>query len=362
MILALITTVLTQMYFRSMTFLPVTDLHIQRTKAQVLALGGVQLAISKLTGMVNAPTKSKPNVDFLTRVLPALNRWEKVVLTEQQDGIDGEIRICLSCEDGKINLNQIKDLDAKLKEKRTQAGQKSGLENAKDRLFESAKSQANDSQAPNVTPQDKYLERILIKIMNRLTQLTKGELESDKAASAIRNFLEQRDLIDVTELLTLGELAYFRRHVFYEPLLDDHSDQMRPVYLTDLFTTWSDSPYLQPWLLSDSVTALFGFPRAMGNDIMKRERNIQEWVRLFKENAQWATDWNASLGLVYGVDVQSLPKEALEMFDPKFQAQTFSVMVWATVSGVTQKLYAILKRSAQADKAASWGIAKLYWL
>ena len=45
--------------------------------------------------------------------MPTLNRWQTFELTEEIDGLDGEIKLCITCEDGKLDLNQWYDFNKK---------------------------------------------------------------------------------------------------------------------------------------------------------------------------------------------------------------------------------------------------------
>src|SRR5690606_18056883 len=45
--------------------------------------------------------------------VPRINRWQTFSLTEEKDGINGTIQICLMSEEGKININRIYDFEKK---------------------------------------------------------------------------------------------------------------------------------------------------------------------------------------------------------------------------------------------------------
>ena len=91
---------------------------INREKAKMLALSGVQLAMSKLSLPEKKETKENkaqsPDVmskKFLEKILPIINRWEIISLKEKTDNIDAEIKICIVCENGKININKLYDFN-----------------------------------------------------------------------------------------------------------------------------------------------------------------------------------------------------------------------------------------------------------
>src|SRR3989304_4698029 len=98
---------------------------IQRERAEMLALSGLELAMAQLAYDEKddeQPTsdpaakdqepekkKKKGTKALLSRLLPNLNRWQTFKLDERNDGIDGSIKFCISCESGKININEAFD-------------------------------------------------------------------------------------------------------------------------------------------------------------------------------------------------------------------------------------------------------------
>ena len=305
---------------------------------------------------MNGPQDQQPEDDeegqreqeavLLERMLPYMNRWDIVNLEEEIDGIVGQIKICLSCEDGKINLNKWYDFEKHAFVGANKAGQKSPR-----------------GRQPKQT--DEYKEA-LNKVFTSIAQITKDQVDPKILINSLQRFLKDRtyQLLDVTELLSISEWEYFKDHVFYEPPLkeDDDTLKTRPIYLTDLFTIWTDEATLQPWLLSDSTLAVLGFPRAAGGDIMKREQSVAEWTKNFKKTAQWATDWDQTLGPVYGVHIKNVPKPLVGLFDPSFNPKVFSVISHGTIGGITQKVCAIIRKQAKGKDKVFFAAEKLYWI
>ena len=95
---------------------------IARERAEILALGGVQVAIALLTHEqennqdkatheknLNPNKEKDPNYQdkkWLNRILPIINRWKTFNLKENIDGINGCLKVCISCEEAKLNLNR----------------------------------------------------------------------------------------------------------------------------------------------------------------------------------------------------------------------------------------------------------------
>ena len=119
MLILSIITLLTQQLVRSV-FIGYTfsSSQLLANQARTLALGGVQLAISQLDMNNKSDKKDEHKKEdpkesklknFLTRILPNINRWQSFELKDELDGIEGQIDFCISCENGKININKAFD-------------------------------------------------------------------------------------------------------------------------------------------------------------------------------------------------------------------------------------------------------------
>lgn len=129
MILSMIVVLVTQLFQNSTIHFYFDRTMIEREKAKALAKGGIELAISQLTipkpeekksneksdaaATKDSEEKKDPNIELLKKILPALNRWQSFALKEDVDGLDGEIKLCITCEDGKIDINQWFDFNKK---------------------------------------------------------------------------------------------------------------------------------------------------------------------------------------------------------------------------------------------------------
>lgn len=345
MITALSMTMVTYMFIKGQLHMSFMRTMIDREKARALAASGIQIAMSQLTQFEELEPKKeeaqkeKPNSDrlakeLLERVLPALNRWQQFVLKEKVDGIDGEVHICIMSEEGKIPINQIYDFD---KKKFKGEGQPKG-----------------------------DMKKVMQVVCERL-QKAMGQQD---LFGALEKFLKERHskLNDVTELLTDKSFSFFRRNVFYEPpsFGKKEKEKKRSLYLTDLFTTWSDKQTIQPWLFSDSLCGLFGCKRAEPGDVNNRQNMVKECLKGFKCKTNWSTDWSKFLQPLYGREFTSLPKGIDAILNPMFKPNMFSVLVYATVNGITQRAYAIVRRSTRTakDKSVSYSsnIKRIYWL
>lgn len=329
---------------RGSYYLPFSKMILEREKAKMLALSGVQVAIAQLaqspekknnqkeqpqtdkSGATQTTQKNNPERDFLLRILPTLNRWQDFELKEDIDGIDGKISICLMCEEGKINLNRIIDF----KKNAFKGTDKSGW---------------------------KIIMQEICKAIDRVAKT--GDL-----FAAFEKIVKETQIPfnDATELITRKEFNHFKDTLFYQPPTAKKQDT---IYLTDIFTVWSSSDKLEPWLFSDSMNGLLGLPRVEVDDIKKRKEQAENWVKNFKEKSNWQQDWQTILMPMYGKELRTLPKNIDSMLSTTFAPKYFSVLVHGKVGDVTQIVYAILERNKQAQGdniEYEVIIKKLYWL
>jgi hypothetical protein len=323
-----------------------------REKAKMLADGGVQIAIAQLSqvpkkeqkeqqaaqpkeqtkeaggkeGQAAPQEKSSDEKQLLSRILPTLNRWQDFDLKEEVDGIDGKISLCMMSEEGKINLNRIID-------------------------FKKGTLKGDDKSGWKAIMQEicKSIERIY---------------KNSELFAALEKMIKDRKnpFNDATELLLKKEFNFFKDNLFYQPPTGKKQDT---IYLTDIFTVWSSSDNLEPWLFSDSINGLFGLPRVEVDDIKKRKEQVESWLKNFKTKANWNSDWQSVLMPVYGKELRTLPKNIDSKLSTTFDPHFFSVRVHAQVGEATQMVYAILERNKSAKKdnvEYDVVIRKLYWL
>jgi hypothetical protein len=334
--------VVTYVGHRSSYYLPFSQMTFEREKAKMLALSGVQVAVAQLSDFTKTPSDKAPDSvkatsdkssgtttqekEFLLRILPSLNRWQDFDLVEQVDGIEGRISICLMCEEGKINLNRIIDL----KKNTFRGSEKSGWKS------------------------------IMQEICKSIQRIVKG----GDLFPALEKIVKEMKFPfnDATELITRKEFNLFKDLLFYQPPTTKKQDT---IYLTDIFTVWSSSDKLEPWLFSDSINGLLGLPRVEVDDIKKRKEQAENWVKNFKEKSNWQQDWKTILMPMYGKELRTLPKNIDSMLSTTFAPRYFSVRVHAKVGEVTQIVYAILERnklSQDGNTEYEVIIKKLYWL
>jgi len=330
---------------------PFMHMAIAREKAKLLALSGIQIAVAQLAKVPEKENQKesagkssdkgkassgedKESQQFLQRILPSLNRWQTFELVEQTDGIDATIELCLMCEEGKINLNR--------------------MYNFKKDIFRGDKEKGW-----------KVILQELCKSIEKTTKMT------DLFPVFEKIFKERRTKFnDATELITKKEFQPFKDLLFYEPpslvISEKKEKKQQQIYLTDIFTVWTSSGKIEPWLFSHSINVIFGLEQAVNtNDMKKRKEQVDGWVKNFKQKSQWEQDWKTILQPMYGKELRTLPKNIDSMLSTIFDPHFFSVRVHAKVGEVTQRVYAILERtksSQGSDIEYDVTMKKLYWL
>jgi hypothetical protein len=315
---------------KALPFAPLTRIMLDREKAVTLATGGIQIALSQLAGQPIPPTpqaappQSKDDELLLKTLLPSYNRWQTFILKKEKDGMNAVLKICITCEEGKININQIYDFNKKnfIDENKKAGETKKAMQLVFARM------------APFIGDNDLF--------------------------GAFEKFLKERQykLHDVTELLMIKEFQVFKDKIFYEP-----SEQKKgSIYLTDIFTVWPSHEMIEPWLLSSSLEALFDFKRA-SSDKENRQERLAQLLKNFKPKAVWASDWDKQLAPLYGKNFKTVPAPLVPFLSTTFNPTKFCVLSSAKVGKIEQKVLAILERATSSNNGLhEVTIKKIYWL
>jgi len=356
LIIAAATVVVSVIFTRGSVFIPYADTMIKREQAKMLALGGVSIARAQLAQMPEEGDKSQGqakeagNKDgsdaeaklLLKTILPSINRWQMFALASQNDGIDGQIAICLTSEEGKFDLNKIR-----------------------------AEQQDQERVAKQEGSTASTIKKEVLPLVSELFKRLEKELGAEGLLAGLEAYFKEHKepITDVTELLRIPAFVVFRNAVVYEPPDMERGgqaqQQKRPLYLTDIFTVHG-SEELEPWLFSDSIAGLLELPRAGLRDEKDRKKQVDTIIKEAKTKANWASDWNKYLKPLYGKELQSLPKNIESVLTTQFSPSIFSVISEGTVGGVTQRLLALVQREQRTgDKNQRYydvTIKKLYWL
>ncbi len=342
MIISIMVLVVTQMFYQGTAHLAFSRTVINTQKAKMLSLGGLQLTISKLSvvpkkeakkpeqtqaaGSEQKPQKDDQGKKLLKKLLPIINRWQTINLKESIEGVEGQIKICITCENGKININKLYDY---ANHKFLGQGQTKG-----------------------------DTKKVLEQIFKKLEDITGKK----NMFYSLQQFLQKRKypLNDITELLEIADYSYFKDRVFYEPI-DQKGKSLKDVYLTDIFTTWTEDAKIQPWLFSDSLCGVLGLRRVEGKDFETRKQSAEQWIENFKPKFQPDLDWSKIFKPIYNKDLSGLPKDFDTILDTQFAPNIFSVISSSIVDNVAQNLFAILQIQKKGDSVVV-KLKKLYWI
>ena len=375
MIIALIVVIVSSLADRGSVHTHYLKTMIDRQKAKALAWSGVQIAMSQLAHLSDEPKSKEQDLVLdkngkqkksdagkekkqeLLFLLPVLNKWQTFDLKKQNDGVTGQIKICLSSEEGKLNLNSLFDFKTK-----KFIGESSDKETGKAK--QSGNQQKNVASKNSKGDAKKLLQEVFKKI--------KKAVGGKDLFGPFEKFLKARQtrLHDLTELLAIKEFELFKDKIFYEPGAPVHKDETgklkQNIYLQDIFTLWSLQKELDPWMLSHSQKILFGLKKKDQLD----EKNLQNILKNFSGEIQFPKGWDDMLAQVYGTKFDSLPKQMRDALGTKFEPTVLSVLSCGTVGGVTQKLLVILERKKSSRKDSSgknvasfeFSAKKFYWL
>jgi len=310
MILSIII-ILTEQLIRSvMVGSSFTKAMINREHSEMLALGGINLAIAQLTfdkddeknktnaanqdtsktspGAESSSDKEKmpPIKKFVLNLISNLNRLQIFDLDAKIDGIFGQIKICITSEHGKININEAFDFKKQEFKKEYQL------------LLGSIEMHGK-------IPQGEFIKRIT-------------------------EFLKKRNkkLYDVTELIDVPGLEHL--DAFYSPPKLNAKGNSVPnddVALQDIFTVWTDNEKIDPLLLSDSLCAILGLRRPRADDQNKQKDRFNKVAEAFEES--WGKNWDENWKHLQGL-YDNKPKVLNNIKD-------------LLVENVEQRLLAIIK-------------------
>jgi len=332
MIISLLSLMATYIALRVHTYYPAMHHPQSKAQAHLLALGGVQAGMAQLADFFTAKKEKeadnkqkKTNPDeqgkqFLTKLLPKLNEWQTFDLQKNVEGVNGSIKLCISSEDGKLDLNQLWDF------KNNQF------------VFEKQENRKN-------------------LVQELFTRIEKVSKKSDLFSSLQKMFKERGYLVnDVSELLMIQEYKNFAEHLFYKPA---DSKEEAQVCLADIFTIWTGKQKIDPWLFSSAWQRILDLKSV-------QSANLEQGLKEFKKNTQWTTAWDKTVSLLYEKNFNSLPKNIDLFFDRKFEPKIFSVLSYGIFDKTVDKVLAIVELVATQEKDGSEKvevkIRKLYWL
>ncbi len=335
--------VVTRMYYKGSMYNLFIPAVIERDQARRLAMSGVHIAIAQLSlhDSELVPLKGEDNKDeqkkqqspeqrrkdLLKTLLHVLNNWQVFNLDELKDGIDGEIGICITSEEGKIPLQALIDY--------------------KKRAF---------------IKNDKIDGLEILKFISEKMKSVSQDLDfAEVLTSYIKNMPEQ--MTDIAQLLSIKELRTFHNNFFYEPLIaqSDGQEGKKTLYLGDLFTIWNQNATVDPLVLSPSVRFILGCEYPSGKTDIESEQ-IQMVADKFPFSySSWQKDWDTYLKPIYKQEYKTIAAAFLPLLSGKFEPRVFSVLSYGKIGRIKQKVLAIIERSF-TDAGEVFAVKRLYWL
>lgn len=297
---------------------------IRQQQATSLALSTVSLAQAVLT-----PSKKSDNPEpkagaddnlektVLINLFPFLNKEKKYELTSTSDGVFATISMSIQSEQGKLNINSLYDFEKKKF------------------MYEG---QANDRK------------KICAWLFGRIAAIT----GKPTLMTSFEEYLKSRstELSDVTELLSAKDfLEQFSDALFFNP----ESSEGKKLFLTDIFTVYSEQETMNPWLFSYSWCSILDLKPKQ--NIPQEE--IQKIFSSFKKDAMWETDWNSSLGLFYQKEYKDLAQEIKSILTTRYEANIFSLLLKAKIIETTSTIFTIVKANTR-QHLSGFDIVKTY--
>jgi hypothetical protein len=301
---------------------------LEREKARALALSGVQIAIAQLTidkrDTEQTEKEKSENKDasdgpirgfkkMLQRVLPHLNRWQTHTFNQKNDGFDGLVKICISCEAGKINPNNAFDF-TKMEFKK---------------------------------PYDGILKALEVRGV-----MPVGELHNRFVEYFKKN---KKKIDDISQLLVVPGLEVL--DIFYKPPQQPVGKNKKTaantdVTLQDIFTLWSPDEKLNPLFLSDSLCAVFSLRRPHADDATQKKESFVKLVESFAKNTSddWDANWQV-LEPVHGPKPKII-SDIKNIFTKEFGPKVFSVLSCGKVGDVECHLLAVIQEQEREKDEA----------
>ena len=348
-ITSMLVALVTRMFYSSSVFSTFAIVATQREQAKALAQSGMYIACAQLYVPAQTQKKETPATQptnpispakgteqkqeqqqddpiklLLEQVIPVLNSLQTIKFNTETSGVDGAINFYITCEEGKLHLNDLLTL-------------------------------ITDPQLPQ--EKQKFFQSIFARIASVNT------ISENLYQSAARFFEKRKHvwLNDTTEILSARGFESFTDTMFVK-LPIDKKNEHSTVYFVDLFTPQSRYGKLDPWVLSRSTCLALGM--AYPNDKTVND-GLKAALKNFKKSYSWNTDWNAIFKPIYGIEFSALDKTIASLLPTNgepFNPVAFSVTVYATVGRVTQGVHALLLRKKQQDHSIAFVPIKYYWI
>lgn len=326
-ILTAVMALVTSVVYRTMGQRSLIRLFQEQEKSYMLALGGIEIAQAQLSAVDQKTTttggQKSPDAQaqaFALALLTTLNQWQTFNLTEEADGVDGQIKIYVTAEQGKIDINALYD--------------------------RKNKKLVTDAQ---------YDARKIMQLIADQLKPIAGDINIvDMLDRSLRQYEGQLD--EVSQLLIAKELAKFNDFLWPDPARDK---KKVPFAITDLFTVATGERKVQPLVFSPGLKTLLGLKES--GDKKEQQKIYKDIAKSVKASINWPLDWDKMLAPLYGKRYTDIPTELRAILDPAFKVSVFSVVAYGIFGTTTTKLCAIVERKSEDDRI-SYTTKKLFRL
>jgi hypothetical protein len=242
----------------------------------------------------------------LIRIFPYLNKEKSFELKTDKDLINATVSLSIICEQGKLNLNSLYDFE---KKKFTNEGK------------------PNDSK------------KLCTWLFSRIAQIT----GKPNLFTAFENILKDRvcEFNDPVELLT--DPTFAEQFTANAVFVNFEKNSANKIFLTDIFTVYTEQETINPWLFSPSWQQLL--------DIKVKENlsteDLTKIIKTFKPSSNWQTDWDVSLKDFYQKEYKDLPEEIKSILTTGFVANIFSLLTQVKIAETNSSIFTIVKANTK---------------
>ncbi len=315
-ILSVCSVLITLCFSRTIIYQQIMNLTLQQEQCEQLAFSSISLAESlftpqkeeKQTNQNTAQTSKTetetPEQKTLIKIFPYFNKEKKFKTTDKIDHFDATITLSLQSEHGKLNLNSLYDFNKK-------------------KFINEGK--ANDAK------------KLCIWLFERISQIT----HKPTLMPAFENLLKKRELEFNDPLELLADKDF--KEQFSDAIFINFEEQNKKLFLTDIFTVYTEQETINPWLFSPSWLTLLTIKI---KDNMNKE-DIQKFFKNFKKNPNWQEDWNNSFKEFYQKEYKDLPQEIKSILTTTFEANIFSLLVKARIAETNSSIFTIVKANTK---------------
>ena len=181
-----------------------------------------------------------------------------------------------------------------------------------------------------------------------------GEL-GKKMVKDLPDFLTKRtyEPQDLTEFLPLSAFKEFEHKLWLE------KEEASSCFM-DLFSLHSGKKIINPLCASVSLQKILGFSLSTKTDKESKEK-LSKIIEGLESAGSLEKSWDQGLDKIYQKQWKDIPEQIKKLFTLEYEPFLFSVVSYARVDSVTQKIYALVKQESH-DKIKRFVIERIYWI